>query len=269
VSYEKLVELITAAVGYDFNTKALKLTYQDFDNDTVVVSSTRELTYAIRQVYDAGTIKFVGNVQQGETLIKPVSHHVPGITEGAAAIPKDLIVEYPSTRFDCAKASCFTLDEDNRRVTRTANIVGWNFIYLKNGITSGRKYWSFKIIHKGNDTMIGVCDSSLNLAQISTYPGASGVSGCSLNLTDGYLSYCNKYVACTNASRAKGAAVIGVLVDMNHKTVTFYADGERVGTVEAGSNVLMSGREYFPVVSLYSHGSCVEVMDLVPSPTLH
>jgi hypothetical protein len=52
-SYEKLVDLIVAAVGFDFNTNALKLTYQDYDNDAVVVSSTRELTYAIRQFYDA------------------------------------------------------------------------------------------------------------------------------------------------------------------------------------------------------------------------
>jgi PB1 domain len=57
VSYGKLVDRIVAAVGYDINAETLKLTYQDFEDDAVAVSSTQELTHAIRQFYDKGLIK--------------------------------------------------------------------------------------------------------------------------------------------------------------------------------------------------------------------
>ena len=50
-SYGKLVDRVISAVGYEINTAALKLTYQDIDDDAVVVSSTQELTLAIRQFF--------------------------------------------------------------------------------------------------------------------------------------------------------------------------------------------------------------------------
>jgi hypothetical protein len=143
------VACIVAAVGYDINTTALKLTYQDFEGDGVVVSSTKELTYAIRQFFDKGMLKFVGSVQH-ETRIKPTSrYHAQHVATEAPNIPKDILdVDYHTTCFDPSRtASGLTVDDGNRRVTQTIGDLGHKSTYLtNNGITSGCKHWSFRII---------------------------------------------------------------------------------------------------------------------------
>jgi SPRY domain len=134
---------------------------------------------------------------------------------------------------------------------------------LKDGITSGCKYWSFKILEKGvnRNIMIGMSDSSLNLAQ-DVYPGQ--VNGCALYLYSGHIYHSRTSVASSNVDLVKTATVIGVLLNMCQNTVTFYANGKPVGTIGADTKVLKAGCEYFPVISLYELEQCVEVMDLVP-----
>jgi SPRY domain len=145
---------------------------------------------------------------------------------------------------------------------------------VSNGITSGSKYWSFKILDEATNRRIKIgvstyypCPPALNLA-LGVYPGhPSAPGGCSLNLSDGHF-YCNNTNStAVNYHRVQKATVFGVLLNMDHKTVTFYADGKRVG-VGAGSNVL-TGQEYFPVIALLELGHCVEVMDLVQPATSH
>jgi SPRY domain len=263
-----LVDHIVAVVGYDINAVALKLTYQDLEGDAVVISSTPELTYAIRQCYDKGIMKFVGNVrhesQFNNTLPQAVVPAALSKSTPHHDIPKDLIIDFPTIRFNPSRAAFgLALADDNRRVTQTVNLCTFKCVYLMDGITSGCKYWSFKIINRGSigdDMMIGVSDSSINLTQ-SIYPGQSAAPGCSLYLHNGHFYHSGTSVASANVALVKTATVIGVLLNMNDKTVTFFADGKHVGSVGADTNVLTRS-EYFPVIALRELGQSVEVMDL-------
>jgi SPRY domain len=281
-SYGKLVDRVVSAVGYEINTAALKLTYQDFEDDAVVVSSTQELTHAIRQFYNKGMMKFVGSAQR-ETEFNSNKNTLPPVvvsalpsspsdsvaTEGPG-IAKDLVVHFPTARFDPSRAaSGLALDENNRRVTNTTsdNARAWKCIYVTDGITSGCKYWSFKIINRATGHItIGISDSTFDVSGHRAFPGYRGAVGCSLGLCNVYIHHRNTSSKTGDAFRVKNATVVGVLVDMNCKTVSFYADGEPVGTVGADASGLTSGKEYFPVLSLLADGQCVEVMDTVPPP---
>jgi SPRY domain len=178
-------------------------------------------------------------------------------------IHDDLVVHFPIIRFNpLYVAEDVALTDANRRVSKaTGSEDGWKCIDLKNGISSGCKFWSFRIINRGSSAniMIGVLDSTIDVTKI-TYPGHADGTGCSIYLLNGSF-YCNgtQTAVSMDVSRVQKATVIGVLLNMSHKTVTFYADGDGVGTVDAR---VLKGHEWFPVVSLFRQGQCVEVMDL-------
>jgi hypothetical protein len=86
-------------------------------------------------------------------------------------------------------------------------------------------------------------------------------SGCCLNLGSGNIWPSDKYRyrATLTDTLVQIATTICVLLDMDHKMVTFYADGKRIG-IGAGADVLTSAK-YYPTVSLSQIGNSLVVED--------
>ena len=132
----------------------------------------------------------------------------------------------------------------------------WYSVMGTVGFTSGTHFWSFEIVD-GCDVMIGICNK-IPLS-VSNFPGfGPGITekGVSYNGSTGrrYLKHENRSFGPTFG---KGD-VIGTLLNMNHKTVTFYKNGVRVGT--AASSVTLGALTYYPCIALSS--TCQEVRSI-------
>jgi hypothetical protein len=116
---------------------------------------------------------------------------------------------------------------------------------------SGCNYWSFHVQGKTS----GSNEIAIGVGSATGYPhDDKDHSGCSLSLLPG-ISPGGQYHHFPFDTRVQKATTIGVLLDMDHKMVTFYADGKRIG-IGAGADVL-TGAKYYPLVSLSEIGHCV------------
>jgi hypothetical protein len=162
-----------------------------------------------------------------------------------------------TVQFDPSRCSGgLSLDFQNYRVTQTVGAATHKCVYGFEGFTTGSHYFSFKINDRGNNgyIMIGVSDGSASCAT-SSYPGASNCPGVSIYLSCGYRYYSNTNAAMPNCAQVTQATHIGVLLNMDMKTCSFFADGRLIG-MGAGSDVLKA-QKYFPVISLYELGQSV------------
>ncbi|KAH3745179.1 hypothetical protein Pelo_13415 [Pelomyxa schiedti] len=123
------------------------------------------------------------------------------------------------------------------------------------GWSSDSHYFSLKVVDAGPNKflMIGVCDASFpGMFTASHYPGLSN-DGVSYYGANGYAYRLGSNVA---FGRVYGTGdEVGVLLNMTHRTCSFYLNGTRVGTA-AGADVITS-QTYFPAVALYELGSTV------------
>eukprot|EP00759_Apiculatamorpha_spiralis_P018122 PhF_6_TR24446/c0_g1_i1/m.33804 len=162
-------------------------------------------------------------------------------------------------QFDPTKCtSGLSLSHRNTCVTQTVSTSNHKSIYGTQGFAAntGSHFWSFEIIDRGvnPDIMIGISDGTTQCVP-NTYAGKGSCNGCSLSILYGYFYRCNTSYASPLASQTKTASHIGVLLNTDHKTVSFFVDGLLVG-MGCGSDVMTSG-VYFPVVSVSELGHCV------------
>ena len=174
-------------------------------------------------------------------------------------------LEYHLVTFDPARAAPgLVFGQQNTLVTQNVPDLGFKVAMGRDGWSSGRHFFAFNIIDcgAGNRIMIGVSDGTRSSTyQLGHYPGLmpDGVSYGS----DGYKysldanSFCGRYWPRNSAlfgSAYQSQAEVGVLLDMEFHTVTFYNNGRRVGTA-AGSNIILGESVYYPAVSLYALGA--------------
>lgn len=185
--------------------------------------------------------------------------------------PKDVMyldeVQYHHVKWDVSRASTGLLFENKNEIMKSSNAISANefkSVMGAIGFTSGVHFWSLEILEADNNCiMIGVSNNII-VTQHS-YPGweyADSKSpayscrgprssdgwerGVSYNGQTGNCS-CDGHRASFGPSFGKGD-VIGTLLNMNRKTVTFYKNGIRVGTAIDSDKFV--GKEYYPCVSI-------------------
>jgi hypothetical protein len=137
-------------------------------------------------------------------------------------------------------------------------------VYAQEGFASGSHYWSYQILDHGcvnSSICIVVGSAKVNEGLL---PGFSNHPGCSLEVRTGRYWKADVFCDVPDITLVKEAKTIGVLLDMDHKTVTSYADGKRVD-MGAGADVLKATK-YYPFVSLCHLGQSVVVEDIVHAP---
>lgn len=122
------------------------------------------------------------------------------------------------------------------------------------GFTTGTHFWSVEIVDDVNFShyiMIGVSDN-LVLTE-SNAPGLKRIGGSTADDEIG-VGYCGngyRYYGGTCFPFGpifKKGDVIGTLLNLNEKTVTFYKNGIRVGT--AANPGSLTGIKYYPCVAI-------------------
>lgn len=191
--------------------------------------------------------------------------------------PKDVMnldgVDYQSVVWDVSVASAgLIFENENQDVTVTRgsklplqyntngvfhpSTQSWQSVMGIVGYDTGVHYWNFEIIEDDEwPIMIGVSRSENIVTQFHSLGHSSE------NLGIGYLGNTgNIYFRGTCHTGAKGKAfgptfgkgdVIGTLLNMNRRTVTFYKNGVRIGTAGT-SNSILGNTKYYPCVSFSS-----------------
>lgn len=132
-----------------------------------------------------------------------------------------------------------TLVNGNLDVSSGTTATNFN-AYSSIAMSSGKFYCEVFMTTVTSATMIGVCPSTFDSSSARFYTLSGGV---------GYFNDGNKYVS--NVASAYGATytandVIGIALDMNAQTVTFYKNGTSQGTISAS---LTAGVPYYFVTS--------------------
>ena len=195
--------------------------------------------------------------------------HIPTRTTTGTGgiIPSDLRhlckVEYPTIRFNSSRAAAgLVLDDEGRTVTQTVGTAGHKFVYATESFSTGCHYSSFRIKHRAvnSNIMFGVSNGQSSVTA-SVFPGCkSDASGCSLDLANGHFCRAGTRLVTPAHKHLTQATKIGVLLDLYHRTVSFYADGNLVGT-GAGSDVLTANM-YYPVIAICELDHSVTIEDI-------
>jgi hypothetical protein len=289
-SYRKLLDRLSFFLSRENNDScAIKLCYK-LGKEEIVVGSSIELEYAIRCQCQcqSGHNNDVSMVAMSATVVQEGSKRATSpatertlIMESAGTtltsnsksqIPANLAhydrVQFPTVRFDTACAlEGVTVSHQGRCITqiveRGVAPYIYKTVYAQEGFASGSHYWSYQVLDKActiSNIYIGVGSAKVN----GPFPGIGNHPGCSLAVPSGQYWKANRAIVVPDVSLVNEATTIGLLLDMDHKTVTFYADGKRVG-MGAGADVLDAAK-YYPVVSFCHLGQSVVVEDIVNCP---
>jgi hypothetical protein len=128
----------------------------------------------------------------------------------------------------------------------------WRNIIGEEGFSEGIHYWQFHIIDSGlpGGIMIGVSSGK----KLSLVPGIDGDDGCTYH--NNGMCYPNKNEKKCAFSYFDKHDDIGVLLNMEEKTISFFKNGNLLGC-GAGADVLVADR-YYPVISIDKNfGRCV------------
>eukprot|EP00698_Gefionella_okellyi_P005544 TRINITY_DN15052_c0_g1_i1.p1 TRINITY_DN15052_c0_g1~~TRINITY_DN15052_c0_g1_i1.p1 ORF type:complete len:208 (-),score=32.02 TRINITY_DN15052_c0_g1_i1:52-675(-) len=184
------------------------------------------------------------------------SRHAPEVV----ALRKD--VHFPKLIWDITRIAPGLKLERGCTVVKQVNAAGTHkpIFALWEAPTTGLHFYQMKVENAGpsNCVMIGLGSSVATMA--STYPGDNNDSGVSYYGANGYRYYSNTYAG--YGPTFTTGDVIGVLLNLNHRTVTFFKNDECVGTA-ADASILKEGVLYYPICTLYQEGSQVALLDTV------
>jgi SPRY domain len=121
----------------------------------------------------------------------------------------------------------------------------WHPVFGKDGFTTGIHYWTFQIISSAsNHIMIGV-SKDLNVTK-STYHGLT-TTGVFLSGHDGIVQWDGNREQSDSWRYTKGD-VVGTLLNMNQKTITFYLNGSYCVVRDVTEEI------YYPCISFIKLG---------------
>jgi hypothetical protein len=130
---------------------------------------------------------------------------------------------------------------------------------MGNGWTQGVHYWSVKIIDRSAEgrIMIGIISSAFNVS-LPQYVGQT---------SDSYGFYPHNGQKYNNGANVvftsdlpKNGDVIGVLLDLEARTLTYFKNGQILGT--AFGQIPLQGNDikYYPAISCYELGNWVSLI---------
>ncbi len=173
-------------------------------------------------------------------------------------VPNDLKyvsnVQFHQVVWDATRAAAgLAFDNRNRLLTQNISTASHKVAFGTEGFSSGVHFWNVEIIEDSINSYISIGVSKDCSLTVPSYPGQSGDKGVSYFGSNGH-----RYFAGTNAAFGpafKKGDIVGTLLSMEHKTVTFYLNGSRVGAA-IGMDQLTDNL-YYPCVSLHSLGHTV------------
>ncbi len=167
---------------------------------------------------------------------------------------RDSLIDSPANNFctgnplkSYTSGSAMVYAEGNLKLDRPGTGTGWASSFGTMSVSSGKWYWEAQCFDSGSaDEFIGIHEANTSMFQILGYSGDP--TGYSYNASSGN-KYNNNTGTSYGASYADGD-VIGVALDMDAGTVTFYKNGASQGTAFTG----LSG-DFMPAFSSdYSTG---------------
>jgi SPRY domain len=161
-------------------------------------------------------------------------------------------VEFYQVTWDCSRASNgLVIDNDCKTVLKNTAATGSFLPVLGTvGFSGGLHCWNIKIVDAGNinNIMIGV--SSGSNVSISNYPGYGSDKGVSYYGANGHRYFRNTREPF--GPTFTSGDIIGTLLNMKHKTVTFYKNGACIGTAISVDS--LTDGVYYPCISLQTLG---------------
>ncbi|CAF3852566.1 unnamed protein product, partial [Rotaria sp. Silwood1] len=156
----------------------------------------------------------------------------------------------------CCGPSLYISDE-NLHLRKTVATDQWRTCRAMNaGWSDGIHYWSVRINDRGavGYLMIGVVTDAFDVSAIS-YPGKT-VDSFGFHIFNGQKYNGSNGVAFTS-DLPKNGDVIGVLLDLEARTLTYFKNGKIVGTAYGllpanGTNI-----KYYPAVACYELGQWI------------
>lgn len=127
------------------------------------------------------------------------------------------------------------------------------------GWTGGVYYWSVKIIDRGpaGYIMIGIISSAFDVSLLQHVGQPS--SGYGFYVCNGHKYHDNTAIGLTSDLPQKHD-VIGVLLDVDARTLTYFKNGELLGTAYGQIPLSDNNTKYYPAISCYELGNCVDLI---------
>lgn len=160
--------------------------------------------------------------------------------------------------WDVTRASNgLVIENEHVTVKKSSTDDLWQSVLGTVGFSSGIHYWNIEILESSNHNRIRIGVSSNLNVTCNSFPGHGDDTGVSYGY-DGNRHYSN-----INGSFGPSYTtgdIIGTLLNMNDKTVTFYKNSIRVGTA-VGKDILLDDI-YYPCVTLFAIGQQVSSCDI-------
>lgn len=130
------------------------------------------------------------------------------------------------------------------------------------GWTEGIHYWSIRIIDRGETgtLLIGIVSSAFNTS-LAQYPGQTSDSY-GLYLIHGQ-KYNNAVPVAFTSDLLQNNDVLGILLDLEARTLTYFKNGQILGTAFGQLPLQGTNTKYYPAVGLYELGQWVSLIRTV------
>jgi BTB/POZ domain/SPRY domain len=226
---------------------ASDITMNNHDDPIFIKRNGHRFQYVLDYMRDSRILGMIDHNICKEALYKDLDFFgFENYRDGNKLLPKDVKrldgVQYHQIVWDSANTTYGLIFQQSNKIIRSYSN-GENAIFGSEWYTKGIHYWCFEI----QTNYINVYDRiEFGVAQV-LFAG-------SYLLPYTYHKKCNDQKSLfdlhsTAAQHFNAGDVIGTLLDMDRKTVTFYHNGEKIAVND--ENSILQGNVYFPYVCFY------------------
>ncbi|CAF2844878.1 unnamed protein product [Rotaria sp. Silwood2] len=145
--------------------------------------------------------------------------------------------------------------EDNTHLRRIApnNRAHYTCRIATPGWSKGKHYWSIRINNRGSDgyMTLGIVNDNFDFSK-DNYPGLSP-GGYGYYVHNGH-AFISGSGATFNSNVPRNGDIIGILLDLDERTLTYFNNGQSLGCASGQLAVLSDVIKYFPAVAFYELG---------------